>query len=161
MSQIIFDYIQYIIFGVIIFIISIISAIFAVKIRKINKKMNCFLNSNDEFSIEKMITNYMKKIEQVNEENIYLKEKIKILEEKIKISITKTGFVRYNPFEDTGGDLCYSLALLNENNDGFVLNSIYSREGSYNYAKKIVNGQCENYKLSEEENQALNKAISK
>ena len=74
--------------------------------------------------------------------------------------IQKIGIVRYSAFKDTGSDLSFALALLDENNDGVVLNGIYSREMSNIYAKPIQNGKS-TYTVSEEETQAISKAIGK
>lgn len=158
--QQILNYLDYIIISIIFLIIIIIIINLNIKLNKTKIKLNKFLNSNDEISIEKMITEYLKIIEKVENENHQIKEKLDELEKKVNLSITKTSLIRYNPFEDTGGDLCYALALLNENNDGVILNSIFSREGSYNYAKPITKGVSEKHKLSQEEQTALENAIN-
>ena len=67
--------------------------------------------------------------------------------------------VRYSAFKDTGSDLSFALALLNDNNDGVLLNGIYSREMSNIYAKQVKEGKTNN-KLSEEEEQALEIALN-
>ena len=67
--------------------------------------------------------------------------------------------VRYNAFKDTGSDLSFTLALLDEHNDGVVLNGIYSREMSNIYAKPVKNGTS-TYTMSDEERQAVQKAIN-
>lgn len=67
--------------------------------------------------------------------------------------------VRYSAFKDTGSDLSFAIALLNDNNDGVILNGIYSREMSNIYAKQIKEGKT-NSKLSEEERQALEIALN-
>ncbi len=71
----------------------------------------------------------------------------------------KVGIVRYNAFQDTGSDLSFALALLDEKNNGVVLNGIYSREMSNIYAKPVENGKSK-YTISEEENLAIEKAIN-
>ena len=73
-------------------------------------------------------------------------------------TIKKVGIVRYNAFKDTGSDLSFALALLNDNNDGVVLNGIYSREMSNIYAKPIKGGKS-TYTISDKEQEAINKAI--
>ena len=73
--------------------------------------------------------------------------------------IQKVGMVRYNAFKDTGSDLSFTLALLDEDNNGVVLNGIYSREMSNIYAKPVKNGKSPNT-LSEEEIEAINRAIN-
>ena len=66
--------------------------------------------------------------------------------------------VKYDAFPDVGGRLSFALAMLDEENSGFVLNAIHSREGCYTYIKEIVKG--ESYvELSDEEAAALDKAI--
>lgn len=72
-------------------------------------------------------------------------------------SITKIGAIRYNPFSDTGGDQSFSVALLNLDNNGIVITSLYNREENRVYAKSINQGQSK-YHLTEEEKEAINKA---
>ena len=57
-----------------------------------------------------------------------------------------------------GGQLSFSLALLDENDNGFILNSVHSTEGCYSYTKEVKNGQC-SISLGEEEKQALDMAM--
>ncbi|MDD4657494.1 MAG: DUF4446 family protein [Eubacteriales bacterium] len=66
--------------------------------------------------------------------------------------------VRYNAFEKTGSDLSFSLALLNDKADGFVLTGIFGREDTRIYAKPVLNGKSQ-YNLSEEENLAIKTAM--
>ena len=83
----------------------------------------------------------------------------KRLDKDISLCIKKIGMVRYSAFKDTGSDLSFALALLNDNNDGVLLNGIYSREMSNIYAKQVNQGKT-NVKLSDEEKQALEIAIN-
>lgn len=69
----------------------------------------------------------------------------------------KFGFIRYNPFAGVGSDQSFSLALLNENNDGFIITSLFSREGNRVYAKTVEKGNA-SHPLSEEEKEALERA---
>ena len=82
-----------------------------------------------------------------------------MLNNKMSNCIQKVGTVRYSAFKDTGSDLSFAVALLDENNDGVIFNGIYSREMSNIYAKPIVNGKSE-YTLIKEEEEALEKAIN-
>lgn len=82
------------------------------------------------------------------------------LKTKSKFHFQKIGFVRYNPFQGVGGDQSFSLALLDENNDGIIITSLFSREGNRVYAKTVEKGNS-SYSLSEEEKQALELAITK
>ncbi|MBQ5709711.1 MAG: DUF4446 family protein, partial [Anaerotignum sp.] len=71
--------------------------------------------------------------------------------------IQKIGLIRYNPFDEMGGNLCFALALLDGHDNGVVLNGIHSRTGSFTYAKPIEMG-VSTYMLSEEEIKAVEMA---
>ena len=98
----------------------------------------------------------LKKIEK-NYENT--SRSIAEFKEKSKKDLQKIGIIRYNPFSETGGEQSFSIAMLNGNNDGFVLTSHYLRESSRVYAKPVIQGQSK-YQLSKEEIEAINKAIN-
>ena len=70
----------------------------------------------------------------------------------------KLGIVKYDAFKQMGGQLSFSLALLDENDNGFILNSVHSSEGCYSYTKEVRNGTC-SISLGEEEQQALDMAM--
>ena len=75
----------------------------------------------------------------------------------MKGTFQKVGLVKYDAFNEMGGKLSFSLALLNETNDGFVLNAVHSREGCYTYVKEIVGGNSI-IVLADEEQEALDMA---
>ena len=75
----------------------------------------------------------------------------------MKFTFQKVGLVKYDAFNEMGGKLSFSLALLNETDDGFVLNAVHSREGCYTYIKEIVEGHSF-IVLAEEEQEALDMA---
>ena len=70
----------------------------------------------------------------------------------------KVGIVKYDAFQQMGGKLSFSLALLDQNNNGFILNSVHSSEGCYSYTKEIKNGECA-ISLGSEEEKALDIAM--
>ena len=86
-----------------------------------------------------------------------ISEELENLKKESKFSVQKIGIVRYNPFSEVGGDQSFSIALLNGNNDGIVITSLYAREENRVYGKPIKAGVSE-YSLSEEEKQAIEKA---
>lgn len=132
-----------------------------IKLAKLRKNYKEFMNKiGNGDNIQETIENYMKKINEVQEENNNLKNYCKQLDDILKTSIQKIGLVRYSAFKDTGSDLSFTLALLNDKNTGVVLNGIYSREMSNIYAKPVEKGQS-TYTLSEEEKEAIDKAMKK
>jgi hypothetical protein len=84
-------------------------------------------------------------------------EEMKKLEKKQKLSVQKIGIIRFNPFSEVGSDQSFSVALLNEENDGVVITSLYTRQENRVYGKPIKDSQSE-YSLSEEEKRAIEKA---
>lgn len=145
-----------------ILLIVIVLQIFAQrKISKLTDRVNDFMNNTEgDKNIEQLLLEYIGEVRDVNDKYNMVISSINSIKDNMKFCVQKVGVVRYNPFEDVGGELCFALALLDKNNDGVVLNSIYSREGCYTYAKPLENGICEKYKLSSEEEEAIKKAIN-
>ena len=81
-------------------------------------------------------------------------QEIEEIKEKNKLSIQKIGIVRFNPFSEVGGDQSFSIALLDGDNDGMVITSLYNREGNRLYGKPIKAGSSQ-YSLSQEEKKAI------
>ncbi|MFA6973653.1 MAG: DUF4446 family protein [Parcubacteria group bacterium] len=71
----------------------------------------------------------------------------------------KTAMLRFNPFKEVGGDQSFAVAMLNGKNNGLVLSSLYTREGTRIYAKSITAGKSEKYPLTEEEEKAIKLAL--
>lgn len=101
----------------------------------------------------------LKELTKLAEKNAELEKEIVKLKTETQFFFKKVGFIRYNPFDNLGGDQSFSLALLDSNDNGFVITSLFSREGNRVYAKTIKSGQS-GYSLSGEEKQALEKAKS-
>lgn len=110
-------------------------------------------------NIEEILRTYIRKVEDVEGNNKELEKYCKRLDNDISKCIQKVGILRYSAFKDTGSDLSFTLALLDQNNDGVVLNGIYSREMSNIYAKPIKNGNS-TYTVSEEEKEAIKRALN-
>ena len=130
------------------------------KLSSLNKRYKKFLEKlGNGKDIEEDLETYMYRVEKVEKQNNEILNYVKTLDEDLTRCIQKVGMVRYNAFKDTGSDLSFTLALLDEHNDGVVLNGIYSREMSNIYAKPVKNGTS-TYTMSDEERQAVQKAIN-
>lgn len=153
------DTFLFVMFGIIILLL-IGFIMILVKLSKLNKKYKNFMQKlGNGKNLEEDLETYMYRVDKVEKQNGDILNQIKNLENDLTKCIQKVGMVRYNAFQDTGSDLSFTLALLDENNDGVVLNGIYSREMSNIYAKPVEKGKS-NYTLSEEESQAIQKAIN-
>lgn len=125
----------------------------------LRKKMKIFLKGAKVMDVEEVVTEQTKIIKEIKKEIKKLRDWNKDLQKICDISITKVGVVRFNPFRDTGGDQSFAIALLDSNNSGVVLSSLYTREGTRVYTKPIEKGMSR-YHLSKEEEEAIEKAIS-
>ncbi|MBI5356770.1 DUF4446 family protein [Candidatus Collierbacteria bacterium] len=98
----------------------------------------------------------------LKESKLSLNELQKTVEDHQRLSLNhfqKAGFIRFNPFTNTGGDQSFTLAILNGHNDGFVISSLHSRDQTRTFAKPIKAGQGEKFELSKEEKLAIDRAI--
>ena len=145
---------------IITIILVLLVIILMAKLSSLNKKYKKFLEKlGNGNNIEEDLETYMYRVEKVEKQNAEIANYVKTLDEDLTRCIQKVGIVRYNAFKDTGSDLSFTLALLDEHNDGVVLNGIYSREMSNIYAKPVKNGES-SYTMSEEEKLAVQKAMN-
>ena len=86
------------------------------------------------------------------------KKDIRQLYKQLARAFQKVGIVKYDAYQQMGGLLSFSLALLDEDNNGLILNSVHSTEGCYSYTKQIINGESK-IDLGKEEAEALQMAI--
>ena len=144
-------------FCIIIFLLYIINLFKLMKIRKEYKNFLKKLGNGE--NIQEILEKHIDKINKTITKNEELDKFCKDLNNDIKHCIQKIGIYRYNAYKDTGSDLSFTLALLDENNNGVVLNGIYSRDMSNIYAKPVENGHS-TYKITDEEKQAIDRAIN-
>lgn len=129
-----------------------------IQIGSLKKKYKKFMGGKDVKSLEdklKTIVEDNKYIIELSTEN---KKNIKEIKKEMEISFNKVGIVKYDAFNQMGGKLSFCLALLNEKDNGFIMNSVHSSEGCYTYIKEIKAGIC-NIDLGNEEKQALSEAM--
>jgi hypothetical protein len=110
-------------------------------------------------SLDELLAKKIERIDSFNDDMKDITRKIYDIQNKQLTSIQKVGLVKYNAFSEMGGNVSFALALLSEEDDGFVMNSVYSREGCYSYIKEIVKGDS-NITLSDEEKTAVKKAMN-
>ena len=131
-----------------------------IQIGNLKKKYKKFMGGKDVKSLEdklKTIVEDNKYIIELSTEN---KKNIKEINKEMEFSFNKVSIVKYDAFNQMGGKLSFCLALLNEKDNGFIMNSVHSSEGCYTYIKEIKAGIC-NIDLGNEEKQALSEAMKK
>lgn len=141
----------------IIFIILIVCLI--VKNNRLSKKLESFMSGRDGASLEKNIYALYEDNKMLKEHMMKHKKDIQNLYKKHEKAFQKMGLVKYDAFHQMGGQLSFSLALLDENNSGFIINSVHSTDGCYSYTKRITAGECK-LALGKEEEEALSRAMN-
>lgn len=150
----------YILIGMLLIVIAaiVISAICLNKLSKLNEKYEKFMKGKDGKSLEEAVTERFAQVDKLIDENKKKTVEIADIFDNLKISVQKVGIVKYDAFNEMGGKLSFSLAMLNKENTGFIINAMHSREGCYTYIKEIIKG--ESYiPLGTEEKEALEKAM--
>lgn len=152
--------------GVVILILCIIILILLVinitnicSINKLKKKYSKFMTGKNAKSLENEIIALFEDNKFIKSSIDKNKKDIRTLYKNMESTFQKIGIIKYDAFNQMGGKLSFCLALLDENNNGFILNSVHSAEGCYSYTKEIINGES-SISLGEEEKQALLKAMN-
>lgn len=147
-----------IVMAVIILILFILLVVNICSVSKLKKKYTIFMTGNTAKSLENEIVGLF-------EDNKFIKASIEknkrdigMLFKNMESTFQKIGIIKYDAFNQMGGQLSFSLVLLDKNNNGFVLNSVHGAEGCYTYTKEIKDGTSE-ISLGEEEKQALDMAM--
>jgi len=125
-----------------------------------NRLKKTFFAGGKALSLESVIYSLKQELQNSREQEAALEQGLAELKTKVAFAIQKVGLVRFNPFNDGGGNFSFSLALLDEHNTGVIITSMYGREQNRIYTKKIDRGKCD-VKLTEEEEQAVEKANKK
>lgn len=152
--------IAYILIGMLLMILVLMVLVIVqiVNTSKLKKKYSKFMQGKDAKSLEKDIIGLYEDNKFIKASTEKNRKDIRNLYKKLESTYQKIGIVKYDAFREMGGQLSFSLVLLDENDNGFILNSVHSTEGCYSYTKVVKNGQC-NISLGEEEKQALNMAM--
>lgn len=147
---------------ILLFIIQIVTICLLVNLRmkynRMRKNYNSFMKGKDGKSMEKSVLDRFRAFDELESivkensadiDNIYM---------KIKRNYQKAGIVRYDAFHEMGGNLSFALTMLDEDDNGWVLNAMHSREGCYTYIKEVVKGESF-IELAEEEKESLERAV--
>ena len=144
--------------AVILLAVLVLSIVNICSISKLNKKYKKFMTGKSAKSLENEIVGLF-------EDNKFLrssieknKNDIRILYKNMESTFQKLGIIKYDAFNQMGGKLSFCVALLDENDNGFIINSVHSTEGCYSYTKQIIRGQSD-IDLGKEEKQALDMAM--
>ena len=127
--------------------------------RRLDARLGSLTRSGDGGSLEGVLTSHLERVEAVARELDEVVARQAVLEGAQRRAFQRVGLVRYNPFEETGGNQSFALALLDAAGDGWVLSSLHARSGTRVYAKAIKAGRSD-AALSDEETAALGQAMA-
>lgn len=155
-------YLPYILISmtIIIILLFILVIVLFKSLGNVERRYRRLMRGANSKNLEELILSQLDNIEKANENALNAINECTKLELKMKECVQKVAIMRYKAFEDVGSDLSFSIAILDDNNDGIMLTGIYGRQESTTYAKPIDKG-ISRYDLSEEEIIVLNEAVKK
>ena len=142
---------------VVTFILLILYIVNVVQMSQLKKRYKIFMSGKSARNLEKTLIERLDQVDELIASNATNEKNIQKLFNNMKFTFQKVGLVKYDAFNEMGGKLSFSLALLNETDDGFVMNAVHSREGCYTYIKEIIAGNSI-IVLADEEKEALDMA---
>ena len=141
-------------FSVLSLVLLVVVIICIVKMNKLYRRYDLFMRGKDAETLEDAIISILEELNELNVKDRGSKDMMKQLSKQVKSSFQKFGFVKYNAFKGMGGNLSFVIAMLDDNNSGFILDAVHSREGCYLYLKEVEEGATE-VLLGGEEQEAL------
>ena len=152
--------IAYVLIGmlVLILVLLVLVIIQFSRLSKLQKRYVKFMKGKEGKSLEQNIAGLYDDNEYIKQEAEKNRKDIKEIQKRMEYCYQKLGVVKYDAFSQMGGQLSFCLALLNEKDDGFILNSVQSSEGCYTYTKEVKKGECA-ITLGEDEKKVLDQSM--
>ena len=129
------------------------------RVRRLAGRLDGLTAGSDGASLEAILGQHLERVHGVVRDVNRLEARTVVLERDLRTALGRVGLVRYNPFEDTGGNQSFALALLDADGNGWVLSSLHARTGTRVYAKAVRGGRSDGA-LSEEETAAIRQATA-
>jgi hypothetical protein len=139
-------------------VLLVLALVQARRIGRVRHRLDGLTRGADGRSLEAVLDAHLDKVFTVSRELDEVAARAAVVEANARRSIQRIGLVRYNPYEDTGGNQSFALALVDANGDGLLVNSLHTRNGTRVYAKTLRAGKPET-QLSDEESEALRRAL--
>jgi hypothetical protein len=129
------------------------------RVRGLEARLVGLTRGSEGRSLEAVLDAHLERVHEVARGLEDVAARTAVLEAAQRKAFSRVGLVRYNPFEETGGNQSFALALLDANGDGWVLSSLHARTGTRIYAKSVVKGRSD-AAVSEEESAAIKQATA-
>jgi hypothetical protein len=145
--------------GIAVLVLLLLAFVQARRQSRLRRKLDGLTRGAEGRSLEAILDAHLDKVFAVARELDELAARSAVLEAGARRAIQRVGLVRYNPFEETGGNQSFALALTDGSGDGLVVSSLHARSGTRVYAKAVVGGRSD-AALSQEEAEALRLAMA-
>jgi hypothetical protein len=142
-----------------ILVLLLVAVVQARRIERLATRLERLTQGEDGGSLEAVLGQHLERVRAVIRDVGRLDERTTAVERDLRNTLGRVGFVRYNPFEDTGGAMSFALAILDSGGTGFVVSSLHARAGTRVYAKAIEAGRSDS-NLSAEEAEAVRRAMA-
>ncbi|MBE5825365.1 MAG: DUF4446 family protein [Butyrivibrio sp.] len=152
--------ILFIVMLVLVIVLFVLNIVQSKKLTKLTRKYNKFMNGKEAESLEEEIVGLFHDNRMIRAENDKNRKDIIDINRRLGRTFQKIGLEKYDAFSHDGGRLSFALCMLDENDNGFLLNSVHNSDGmNYSYSKAIKAGVAD-VELSKDEKRALDKALN-
>ena len=141
-----------------ILILLIVVIVQGSKIKKLGKRLDRLCQGKNGDSLEKELGKIIQDNEYLMNATSEHKSNIKNIYKRLEKTYQKMALHRYDAYHNMGGELSFVVCMLDENDNGFLINSVHSNDGCYSFAKEIRQGSCD-IELGTEESKALDQAM--
>ncbi len=142
---------------IIILALGLIVIILAIHVILIERRLRSLFNGQNAKSLENIIHDMQNRLNSHNAHAVKNTSDINNLNDRLKTRIRNVNTIRFKPFEDAGSNQSFAIAIMDDNYDGVILSSLYTRERMSVFAKPIKSGKSE-YELTNEERSVLESA---
>jgi hypothetical protein len=129
------------------------------RISRLGRRIDSLSRGGDGHSLETLLASNLERTERAGREVAQLASRVAVVEADLQGAVQRVGMVRFNPFEESGGNQSFALAMLDSQGDGFVISSLHGRSGTRIYGKAVAGGRAETA-LSTEESEAVRLALA-
>lgn len=126
-----------------------------------NKFLQSLFPKSGERDIRKKFTEVIRIVEEFRGELSGLENKVKIIKDKGLEHIQRVELLRFNPYDDTGGNISFTVCFLDNKGSGIVMTSLHARSGTRVFGKEVILGKSKKFELSKEEEAVIKKAMAK
>jgi hypothetical protein len=146
--------------GIVLLVFIILLISLWVKLNKLRKSYQTMLNGSGSLNVEQVLIELQQKGNEQSELIRQQAQTINMMQQQMKKMKSNVAVHRYNAFSESGSDLSFSVAIVDEEQDGVVLTGIHNREHTFVYAKPLSQGQSK-YTLSPEEKEVITRSAQK